>query len=80
MYKDISIKEALEHYKGKYEKVIKDYVPESRPKDYNEPWMNKRIMKLWKKKKCAWDRIVERSSNGRWREYKKYRDLLRKRN
>ena len=77
-YSNKTIIETLEHYNSKYKKMIEENVPLSSPREYNEPWMNKRIMKLWKKKKCAWERIVERSSNGRWRVYKKYRDMLRK--
>ena len=77
-YSNITVNETLAHYISKYNKMIKDNVPLSSPKDFNEPWMNNRIMKLWKKKKWAWERIVERSSNGRWRVYKKYRDMLRK--
>ena len=78
VYSGKLVKETLGHYNNNYKKLIEENVPLGSPKDYNEPWMNKRVMKLWKKKKCAWDRIKERSSNRRWGIYRNHRDRLRK--
>ena len=33
-----------------YEKLENDAPPKIMPRDYNEPWMNARLLKLWKKK------------------------------
>ena len=35
-------------------------------------------MKIWKKKAHAWNRVGERNSESRWKEYSNHRDHLRK--
>ena len=51
IYSGNSTEEATLLFNTSYKKWIKENVPLSKPKDYNEPWMNRRIMKIWKKKK-----------------------------
>ena len=60
-----------------YVKLEGEAVPEVMPRDYNEPWMNTRLMKLWKKKNCSWSRLQELNSNNRWKRYRRDRDKLR---
>ena len=36
-------------------------IPLGSPRDYNEPWMDRNIMKIWKKKNHAWNRLGERN-------------------
>lgn len=49
--------------------LTNESVPLVSPKDYNEPWMNRKVLRLWKKKYHAWKRVTERNTNGRWRQY-----------
>ena len=50
----------------------------SNPKDYNEPWMNRTLIKKWRKKYFAWKRYTESKSYNSYREYKKEADTLKK--
>jgi len=52
--------------------MVEEHVPLGSPRDYNEPWMNRSIMKIWKKKNCAWSRLRVRNSRERWRVYRKH--------
>ena len=78
IYSGRTIEEVILHYNSIYKKWVSENVPLGSPKDYNEPWMNRHIMKIWKRKNNAWIRLGERNSRNRWRVYRKYRDLLRK--
>ena len=71
-----SVQECWNIFKEIYNKLVNEYIPLISPKEYNEPWMNEKIMKLWKKKYHAWKRFSE--SNQGWNEYKKERNKLRK--
>ena len=46
IYSGNSTDEATLHYINSYKKWVDEYVPLSSPKDYNEPWMNRHIMKI----------------------------------
>ena len=50
----------------------------STPKDYNEPWMNRKLLKLWKKKHHAWNRYSNEKSQRKWRMYRKEANKLKK--
>ena len=50
----------------------------STPRDYNEPWMNKSLMRYWKKKYHAWKRYTENKSNTRQQAYRKEADVFKK--
>ena len=75
---DLSARELLQLYNGKYNVLTAENIPLGSPREYNEPWMNRDIMKVWKKKAHAWNRVGERGSGGRWGEYRHHRDHLRK--
>ena len=71
------INEFVKNYNSIYKLMVEEHIPLGSPKDYNEPWMNRNIMKIWKKKNCAWNRLGVRNSRERWRVYRKHRDHLR---
>ena len=73
-----STQECWDSFKAVYKQLVNDYIPLIKPKDHNEPWMNNRIMKLWKKKYHAWKRYSESETNQGWTKYIKYRNKLRK--
>ena len=75
---NLSARELLQVYNGKYKVLTAENIPLGSPRDYNEPWMNRDIMKVWKKKVHSWDRVKERGSRGRWGEYRHHRDHVRK--
>ena len=58
-------------FKGILEELVDKYIPMSNPKDYNEPWMNDRLMRKWKKKHFAWKRFTESRSYASYQEYKR---------
>ncbi|CAL4245945.1 unnamed protein product, partial [Meganyctiphanes norvegica] len=66
-----SEQEAWDIFKRELEVLVDKYVPLASPRDYNEPWMNKPIMKLWKKKYNAWKRYTDRKGHYRYEEYKR---------
>ena len=78
MAQDRMAKELLRVYNCKYKILTNNNIPLGSPRDYNEPWMDRNIMKIWKKKNHAWNRLGERNSRGRWNEYRTHRDHLRK--
>ena len=73
-----STQECWDIFKVIYKQLVEEYIPLITPKEYNEPWMNDKTMKLWKKKYHAWKRFNESGSNQGWDEYKKQRDKLKK--
>ena len=77
-FEDKSTEECWEIFKTIIQELIEKYVPMSTPKDYNEPWMNGKILRLWKKKHYAWSRYSTRKSPRRWREYRKEANKLKK--
>ena len=50
----------------------------TKPRDFNEPWMNWRIMRVWKRKYFAWKRYTECKGYQRYREYKKEANKMKK--
>ena len=74
----LTTREIVKLYNNRYKTTTSSNIPLSSPRDYNEPWMNRDIMKIWKKKAHAWNRVGERNSMSRWKEYANHRDHLRK--
>ena len=77
-FENKSVQECWDIFKAKIEALLEENIPMSNPKDYNEPWMNRTLMKKWRKKYFAWKRYTETKSFIRYREYKKEADLLKK--
>ncbi|CAL4067303.1 unnamed protein product, partial [Meganyctiphanes norvegica] len=73
-----SEQETWDIFKKELEVLVDKYVPLASPRDYNEPWMNKPIMKLWKKKYNAWKRYTDRKGHYRYEEYKRETNKLKK--
>ena len=65
-------------YRSTETKLTNTHIPLIMPKDYNEPWMNRKVMKQWKRKHRAWRQVVANNSNRSWRRYKEERNLLSK--
>ena len=65
------MQECWDIFKEKLMKLVDEYIPMSTPKDFNEPWMNTKLMRLWKNKYFAWKMYTERKGYQRYREYKK---------
>ena len=78
MAQDMTARELLREFNCTYKVLATNNIPLGSPRDYNEPWMNRDIMRIWIKKSHAWNRLGVRNSDGRWDEYKSHRDHLRK--
>ena len=63
-----------EIFKQKLEELIDLYVPLSEPRTHNAPWMNRKVVAVYKKKYHAWKRYMESKNSYRWREYVKDRN------
>ena len=70
-FENKSVQECWDIFKNRIETLLIENIPMSKPKDYNEPWMNRALMKRWKKKYFAWRRYTESKSFIRYSEYKK---------
>ena len=77
-FENKTVQECWDIFKSKLEALLEENIPMSNPKDYNEPWMNRALMKRWRKKYFAWKRYTESKSFSKYREYKKEADLLKK--
>ena len=73
-----TVQECWDIFKMKLESLSVEHIPMSSPKDYNEPWMNGKLMKLWRSKYFAWKRYTETKGYQRYMEYKKETNLLKK--
>ena len=73
-----NVQECWDKFKAIVMSLTEKYVPLVDPKDYNEPWMNRKVMKLWHRKRHAFNRVKENNTDRRWEEYKKERNRLRK--
>ena len=49
-FRDKSVQECWDMYKAKLEELVEENVPMSKSRDYNEPWMNGRLMRYWRRK------------------------------
>ena len=77
-FQNKSVQECWEIFKEKLEALVKDNVPMSNPKDYNEPWMNRFLMRQWKNKYFAWKRFTESKSHASYVIYKRETNVLKK--
>ena len=73
-----TIHQCWEIFKEIYNQLVNEHVPLVSPKEYNEPWMNPKIMKMWKKKYHAWKRFSESKTHQAWLDYKKESCKVRK--
>ena len=78
VFENKSAQECWNIFKAELEKLVDEHIPMSIPKDYNEPWMNKGLMKLWKKKYFAWKRYTETKGYQRYKEYVKETKIFKK--
>ena len=77
-FRNKSIQECWEIFKDIIHELINKFIPMSTPKDYNAPWMNRKLLKLWKKKQNAWQRYSTEKSQRKWRLYRKEANKLKK--
>ena len=63
-----------EYFKQKVDEVVNQYIPLSEPRTHKTPWMNRKVIVLYKKKYHAWKRYMESKSSYRWRDYVKERN------
>ena len=77
-FNDKTVHECWKIFKEIIQNLIDKYIPMSTPKDYNEPWMNRKLLKLWKKKHHAWNRYSNEKSQRKWRMYRKEANKLKK--
>ena len=68
------VQQKWDYFKCKLEEVANQYIPTCVPKRHLAPWMNRRVVKLFKRKYFAWKRWMEHKSSRRWREYVKERN------
>ena len=70
-FENKTVQECWDIFKAKLKALIEEFIPLTKHKDYNEPWMNGNLMRYWKKKYHAWKRFTEKQSYQRYREYKR---------
>ena len=74
-----SVQECWDIFKERLKTLEIENIPLYTPKGlYKEPWMNRPLMKQWKKKYFAWKRFTENRSYIRYQEYKKEASLMKK--
>ena len=73
-----SVQECWDYFKNKLTNLVDEFVPMSIPKEYDEPWMNRALMRYWRKKHFAWKRFTESKSYIRYREYKREANCVKK--
>ena len=78
LFEDKSVQVCWDIFKTKLEELVEKYVPISTPKDYNEPWMNRPLMRFWRKKYHAWKRYTESKSYAKHQEARKEADAYKK--
>ena len=61
-------------FKQKLDEITNQNIPLSVPRTHNTPWMNRKVIALYKKKYFAWKRYMENKISHRWREYVKERN------
>ena len=59
-FENKAVQECWEIFKNKLQALIEEHIPMSIPKDYNEPWMNNKLMRIWRKKHFAWKKFREK--------------------
>ena len=69
-----NVHQRWEIFKNKLEEIIDKYVPMSEPRTHNAPWMNRKVMVMYKNKYHAWKRYMESKTSSKWRDYVKERN------
>ena len=69
-----SVLQKWELFKEKLEDISCLCIPTSEPKRYQAPWMNRKVVRIFKRKYFAWQRYLEHDNSTRWREYVKERN------
>ena len=77
-FENKTVHESWYMFKIKLKALIEEYIPMTKHKDYNEPWMNGKLMRHWKRKYFAWKRFTESQSYQRYREYKRETSVFKK--
>ena len=77
-FENKQVQECWDIFRVKLEALVEKYIPMSTPKDYNEPWMNNSLMKMWKKKYNAWKRYSQNKSFHRQQVYTNKAKLFKK--
>ena len=77
-FENKSVQECWDYFKNKLTNLVDEFVPMSTPKEYDEPWMNRALMRYWRKKHFAWKRFTESKSYIRYREYKREANCVKK--
>ena len=70
MFAEKTVQQCWDIFKKELELLEVKHIPLFKPKDYNEPWMNRTLLRLWKKKSRAWERYSNRKGHLRYNEYK----------
>ena len=66
-----TVQECWDIFKLKIEELIEKYIPLSKPRDYYEPWMNGKLVKVWRNKYFAWERYTESKGYQKYLDYKR---------
>ena len=77
-FENKTVEECWTIFKNILETLVEKHVPMSQPRDHNEPWMNDRLIRKWKRKHFAWKRFTESRSYLSYLEYKKETNDLKK--
>ena len=77
-FENKSVQECWDIFRKKLEELVAEFIPMTKPRDFNEPWMNWRLMRVWKRKYFAWKRYTESRGYQRYREYKKEANKMKK--
>ena len=56
-FEEKTVQECWDIFKTKLEVLLSENIPMSNPKDYNEPWMNRTVIKKWRKKLFCLEKI-----------------------
>ncbi|CAL4244065.1 unnamed protein product, partial [Meganyctiphanes norvegica] len=56
-------------FKNKLEEITSQCIPMSKPRRFLAPWMNRKVVKAYKKKYHAWKRYMQHRRSAGWREY-----------
>ena len=74
-----SVETNMDFLGSKLEALVEDHIPMSTPKDYNAPWMNQSLGKIWRNKYKAWNRYSQHKSFERQQAYRNRAKLFKKR-
>ena len=75
-FEGLNIHQKWDLFKRKLEEFANQCIPVTEPKRYQAPWMNRKVVKAYKKKYFAWKRYIEHKRSHRWREYVRNRNIV----